>query len=161
MPVPQINKELEPPKIKISSQPLPKQSVIKPPEVKPTPPPTPSVPKGGVPPVPKGIPSVPKVPAVKAPVSVPKSKPQPQVKSMGKELTLMEQIQQGVNLKKVETVEKTSIDYLKKKGTVTSANKQSVNPVSNDSSQQATTQPSSKGNLFDEMRKVQLRKIVK
>lgn len=160
IPVPQLKKELEPPKIQIISKPVPKQSVVKPPEVKPTPPQIQS--KGGVPPVPKGIPAVPKVTAFKAPVSVQKPMPQPQAKSTGKELTLMEQIQQGVSLKKVQTVEKTALDYLKKKSTVSSANKQPINnSESNDSSQQTTTQPTSKGNLFDEMRKVQLKKIVK
>jgi hypothetical protein len=94
--------------------------------------------------VPKGVPPVPKIP-----VKVPQVKPQ---KPAENNLTLEDEIKKGVKLKKVVTVEKTGIDYLKKKGSI-SANTQdkstgqSEAPVKND--------------MFAEMRRVQLKKINK
>ena len=144
----------------IQATPAPKQTVVKLSEVKPTP----AVPlaKGAVPPVPKGVPPVPKIP-IKPVVNPPKAQPQTKPKDTGKEMTLMEQIQKGVQLKKVETVEKTGLDYLKKKSTVSSNSNKPVDASDSGSSTTETTSttPAAKGNLFDEMRRVQLKKIVK
>ncbi len=140
--------------------PAPKQSVVKPPEVKPIT----SLPlaKGAVPPVPKGVPPVPKIP-IKPVIIPPKAQPHSKAKDNGKDLTLMEQIQKGVQLKKVETIEKTGLDYLKKKSTVSSNNNKPMgaSDMGSSNTETSSTTPAEKGNLFDEMRRVQLKKIEK
>jgi len=73
----------------------------------------------------------------------------PPVKSNKAEPTLMEQISKGVTLTKCETVEKTGIDLIKKR--------ESVSKIP----EIETTKAEVKGDLFAEMRKVQLKKLNK
>jgi hypothetical protein len=111
--------------------------------------------KGVVPPVPKGIPPVPKI---KAPPLITKTVAPPKDSSK-KELTLQEEIEKGVTLKKVTTVDKTGIDYIKKRSIkqVGDSNGESDCINSNNHPQETST----KGNMFDEMRRIQLKKINK
>ncbi len=73
----------------------------------------------------------------------------PPAKNNNAEPTLMEQISKGVNLKKCETIEKTGLDLIKKRDTITR------NP------ENETPNIEVKGDLFAEMRKVQLKKLNK
>ncbi len=73
----------------------------------------------------------------------------PPAKNNKAEPTLMEQISKGVNLKKCETVEKTGLDLIKKR--------ESVSKIPENETPKAEV----KGDLFAEMRKVQLKKLNK
>lgn len=66
-------------------------------------------------------------------------------------MTMEEELKKGIQLKKVVTVEKTGLDYIKKKN-------ESLSVKQNTSSE---TKTEVKGDLFAEMRKVQLKKINK
>lgn len=105
-------------------------------------------PPSSIPSVPKGvpIPPAPKIPLNK--IATP-SKPKPSQNT----LTLEEEIKKGVKLKKVVTVEKTGIDYLKKRdnGSISTNKPAESTPVKTEV----------KGDIFAEMRKVQLKKIQK
>ena len=118
----------------------------------------PALGKGVVPPVPKGVPPVPKAPPQTKPVVAQKTAPKA-------EISLMDQIEKGVVLKKVVTVDKTGLDYLKKKKTVTVNTSESgehgeISSVSANETKTEYTNPQ-KENLFDQMRKIQLKKVLK
>ena len=67
---------------------------------------------------------------------------------------LLDEIKQGVKLKKVVTVEKTSLNYNK-----SIKKDDSSNNITTSSSESSTKEV--KGDIFAEMRKVQLRKLNK
>ena len=77
--------------------------------------------------------------------------PAPQ-KAKAPELTLMEQVSKGVQLKKCETVEKTGLDYIKYQQSLLKDSETETKPEA---------KIEVKNDLFAEMRKVQLKKVNK
>ena len=69
-------------------------------------------------------------------------------------MSLSEQIAQGVKLKKVVTVEKTGLDYLKKK-------QSNSIKVSEENKSNTTSKTEIKLDMFAEMKKIQLKKVNK
>ncbi len=74
----------------------------------------------------------------------------------------MEEIQQGVPLKKVETNDQSGIDYLKK-NSLSKKNETSTSPIqiSEKPIPVAKVEPKKQGNFFDEMKKIQSRILKK
>ncbi len=134
-------------------------SNTKPPEVKPQPKVTPVVSKpaktgGKVPPVPK-IPAVPKMPVVNKQPEQPKKEEINIEQTVQPEVTtnsgLMEEIRKGgFSLKKVETVEKAGLEYMKKN---------SVTKAKAVEQQKIESQTEVKNDLFSELKRVQLKKV--